>query len=249
MATLAHYGERFMNGKKLAALAFVVSLAASTLPTFAGTPVPKTVTVQWNTQAIASLTLTTQGGATSAHGASENIYQAISGAGTAAGCAGDVSGTTPKTLAGADTSGNGTVNFGAVTPDGTQSVYCLEINAVNAQIATNDTAGYTVTEEFTAGTPGGYGTNQNVCLYADGAYANGLAYTPSGRSAAITTATASTCPTGFTVPVSPAVATTLVTSVGSTASTNLNADMELFVGANAPTNNVSATLTYTLTPT
>ena len=239
-----------MNGKKFAALAFAASLAATTLPSFAATG---TVTVKWNTQAIANITLYTQASAAQTHSTSaQAMYQGFSAVGTAAGCNGSTSGTAGATTGDTEAT-TGTVNFGNVTPDSAASVFCLETNAVNAYVTTNDTNGYVVTEQMTGGTPTGYGAagGENVCLYANGTYANNLAWATSGRSAAVTTATATTCPassgTGYVASATAPV--TLLTVAGaSTTGTSLPADMELFVPANAATNAVSATLTYTLTP-
>ena len=237
---LSRMVKRKMKHKKLAALAFAATLAATTIPTFAATG---TVTVKWNTQAIATLTLTTQASAATTHAASENIYWAGNGS-TASGC----NGTTNTAAAGTDTSAAGTINFGNVTPDSVNYTNCLEVNAVNANLATNDTNGYNVTVQATAGAPANFNAaaGTELCLLPNGTWANNLAYTASARAAAVAITSTTACP-GGDFQVGSASATTLLATTASTAGTNLPADMELVLGPNVPTGAQSVTVTYTLT--
>lgn len=234
-----------MNQKRIAALAFVASLAATTIPTLAATG---TVTVKWNTQALANITLTTQASASTTHAASENIYWAGNGS-TASGC----NGTTNTASAGTDTSANGTINFGNITPDSAQYTDCMEVNALNAYVVTNDTNGYNVTASVTTQTNVvGYGANpgEYLCLLPNGTWANNLAYTASARTGAALITSTTGCPAGnFAIPASPSSSTLLATTA-STAGTNLPSDMELVLSPNAPSSvapGSSVVVTYTLT--
>lgn len=229
-----------MNQKKLAAAAFIASLAATTLPTFAASP---TITVKWNTQAISSIALTTQASASQTHAASEPIYWAGNGS-TTSGCAG----TTNTANAGTDTSALGTINFGNVVPDTAQYTNCLEANAVNAYITTNDTNGYNVAVQATAGVPANYGvaSGTNLCLLPNGTWANNLAYTASGRTAAVAITSTTACP-GGDFAITSAATTQLLATTAATTGTNLPADMELVLGPNSPTGAQAVTVTYTLT--
>jgi hypothetical protein len=200
-----------------------------------------TVTVNWNTQTLASLVLTTQASASQTHAASEPIWKNLNaGAG--------ICQTT-------DASANLTVNFGNVTPDSVQYTDCQENNAVSAYTVDNDSLGYTVSEQVTAGNPANYDTAANgalVCILPDGVYANNLAYTASTRTSdALTPSIVSTtaCPGGDFI-AQTASAVNLVSPVAATAGTTLNSDMELVLGPNAASSGgvqVAMVVTYTLT--
>src|SRR5215469_17124709 len=117
-----------MNGKRISALA-IAALLSMAAPAMATNPTG-TVTVKWNTQALANMTLVTQSVAPAVAGniATHNatpptVYQNFSGATTTAGCAGATNGTA-GTTGGTDASANLTVNYGAVTPDSTVYVDC-----------------------------------------------------------------------------------------------------------------------------
>ena len=239
-----------MNGNKLAALAFAASLAASTLPAFAATTTG-TVTVKWNTQALASIVLVTQPSAALTHTGPSSIFWASNpGASTTSGCNGVVA----TSASGSDASANLTINFGNVTPDTVNYTDCLEKDAINAQVVNNDTNGWNVTEQMTAGVPTAYATatGELLCLLPNpaGAYAKDQAWLASARAAAVSITSTTACPVGD-FPVLSASATTLLTVAAAgtapTAGTNFPADMELAISPNAASNTVVATVTYTLT--
>lgn len=227
-----------MNVKKLAALASLSAIIASVAPAMAATG---TVTVKWNTQKSAAITLYTQTTASTIHGAGSTIY--AGGSGAAWGC----NGTTNTANAGTDTSANLTVNFGNVTPDGVGYANCLEVNALEAFITTNDSAGVQVQAAIT-GTPVGYDTAANgslICIIPDGTWntASATTWAASARVAAIGMVSTTACSSGT------AITSTNATLLNSTVAANqdLNSDMQLNLGPNSTVGAVTATLTYTVT--
>ena len=234
-------GERTMNLKKAIVLASIAALALPALPANAATT--GSVTVQWNTQAVGSLTIVTQYDGTTL-GTHKTTAETIYKAGSAA-----------SSCTASDTEAtSGTVNFGNVTPDqATTQTNCLELNAIDAQVSTNDTAGWTVSQQVTA-TPAS-ATYFGLCAYGNGAslpFANSatLAATASTRSAAVTEASVSAC-SGQFIPVTPTAAVNmnvLNTNAFSSASpAHLGEDLELMIAPNAPKGASSETVTYTLT--
>uniref|UniRef100_E6Q473 Uncharacterized protein n=1 Tax=mine drainage metagenome TaxID=410659 RepID=E6Q473_9ZZZZ len=227
-----------MNTKRIIALASFAALVISTAPAFAASP---TVTIDWNTQKIASIVLTSQYNGTplgSHNTGAETIYPNLNtGAGVCA---------ASDTEAGAGTS-NGTtnaaiVNFGNVTPDALQYTDCMEVNALNAVVETNDSLGYSVTEAATAGYPA---SGFLLCLLPNGTYANNLAATASGRAAAPSIVSTASCPGGdFAMNGTGA---TLLSAAAATTGTNLGGDVELVIAPNAPSGAQAVTVTYTLT--
>ena len=231
-----------MNVKKLAALASLSAILGSMAPAMAATGA---VTVKWNTQKSAAITLYTQTTASTVRGAGSNIYQAGTGLG-AWGCNGSVTGAAGA--AGTDASANLFVNFGNVTPDGAQYVNCLEVNAVEALVTTNDGAGVNIQAAIT-GTPAGYNTAANgslICILPDGTWNTGAASTwaASVRAAAVAMSSTTACSSGTAITA--ANATLLNSTVAATQ--DLNSDMQLNLGPNSTTGAVTATLTYTVTP-
>lgn len=227
-----------MNVKRIAALASMSALILSAGPAMAATT--GTVTVNWNTQSVSSIVLHTQATASANHTGPSPIWSNLN---TGAGIC-------QVTDASADL----TVNFGNVTPDTAQYTDCNENNAVAASVVSNDSLGWKVTEQATAGAPGNYKAAANgalVCILPNGAYANNLAWTASTRTSnALTPSIVSTtaCPGGDFI-VDSGAATTLVNTAAATAGTVLNSDMELVLGPNAASSAgvpVSMTVTYTI---
>ncbi len=229
-----------MNTKRIIALASFAALVISTTPAFAASP---TVTIDWNTQKIASIVLTSQYNGTplgSHNTGAETIYPNLNlGAGVCA---------ASDTEAGAGTS-NGTtnaatINFGNVTPDSLQYTDCMEVNALNAVVQTNDSLGYSVTEAATAGYPA---SGYLLCLLPNGgaSYTNGEAATASTRVAAPSIVSTASCPAGD-FPMN-GTGATLLSATAATTGTNLGGDVELVIGPNAPSGAQSVTVTYTLT--
>jgi len=229
-----------MNVKKLAALASLSAILGSMAPAMAATG---SVTVKWNTQKSAAITLYTQTTASTVHGAGSNIYWGGNGS-TASGC----NGTTNTASAGTDASANLIVNFGNVTPDGAAYTNCLEVNALEALVTTNDSAGVNIQAAIT-GTPVGYDTAANgslICILPNGTWNAGTPTTwaASVRSAAVAMTSTTACSTGT------AITSTNATLLNTTAAvtSDLNSDMQLNLGPNSTVGAVSATLTYTVTP-
>jgi len=205
-----------------------------------------TVTVKWNTQQVAAITMYTQTTASKTHAAtapSQDIYWGGNGSLTS-GC----NGTTDTASAGGDSSANLTVNFGNVTPDANDYTNCLETNAIDAYVTTNDASGYTVGVAATAGVPATYDTATNgslVCVLPDGTYANNLAWTTSARVAAVSMTSTTACSSGTAIT---ATSATLLTATAATSGTELNGDLQLNLGPNSAVVTASMTVTYTLTP-
>ncbi len=220
-----------MNTKRTLALAAFAALIISTAPAFAATT--GTVTVSWDTQKIGSIVLTTQynGSPLGTHNTgAETIYLNNDSTGAGVCQASDTEAT------------SGTIGFGAVTPDALVYTDCMEINALNAVVQTNDAAGYSVTEAATSGYPA---SGFLLCLLPNGTYANNLAATASARAAAPLIASTTACPSGDFAMNS--TGGTLLASSAATTNTNLGGDVELAIGPNAPTGPQSVIVTYTLT--
>ena len=209
------------------------------------------VTVKWNTQKSAAITVYTQSSAsqTSVTPAANDIYWAGNTSLTS-GC----NGTIATASAGKDGSGGngawvtGTVNFGNVTPDGAQYTNCLETNAVEAYVTTNDGAGV-LTQAAITGTPAGYDTAANgslICILPNGTWNAGspTTWTASARVAAVAMVSTTACSAGTAITA--ANATLLNSTVAATQ--DLNSDMQLNLGPNSTVGSVTATLTYTVTP-
>ncbi len=122
----------------LAAAASIASIVATTLPAAAA----NTVTIKWNIQATASLILEGNYTNTGAGGATAIAPLTIANAGIGT-CAGG----------GAAPVGNGTtaltLDYGNITPDLAQTTGCVGLNAAEAQVSTNDTAGVALQESLT----------------------------------------------------------------------------------------------------
>ncbi len=194
------------------------------------------VTVKWNTQKSAAIALYTQTSASQTHQVTaENIYAQNNGG----------SGTCTATDTQAVT---GTVDFGAVTPDGVKYTNCLETNAVEGYVTTNDSAGVNVQVAVT-GTPVGYNTAANgslLCLLPDGTWNTGspTTYAASVRNAAVAMVSTTACSSGTAI----TAANTSILNSTVAATQDLNADLQLNLGPNSTVGAVIATLTYTVTP-
>jgi hypothetical protein len=233
-----------MNTKRIAALATLSALISTMAPALAAGPAPAPITVKWNTQSVASLTVTTQASGSITHNAAGESIFYLGNGGTQSGC----NGTTLTASAGTDASAAGTVNFGNVTPDSADFTDCLEVNAANAFATTNDSNGYSIAVSET-GAPATYDTAANgslLCLLPNGTFANNLAFTASARAAAVSIVSTTACPAGdFIVPATGS--TPLLTTAAATAGTNLGTDYELVLGPNSTTGAALVTVTYTMT--
>ncbi len=230
-----------MKIKKLAVLAAIATLTLPAVPAFAVTTQTGTVTVKWNTQAIATITLNTDYTAAGAQGATVPTFLTNQNGGATGACGGTAAAESP-----------GVVNFFNVTPDSTKFTDCLYENAVNAQVVTNST-NWAVSEAATAGLPA---ANYSLCALPNGGggtfpftVAAALPATQTARAAAPAIVSNATCPAGD-VDVNAAGGNLITgesTAFSSAAPANIGEDLELVIAPNAPTGAQSVTVTYTLT--
>lgn len=230
--------------KKLIAAATLAALVTAASPAFA-TTTTKTITVKWNTQAIASLTLHTDYSATGVFGASAGSILAQTNGGSGNAC----TATDPTNTDLID-------DFGAITPDSAVFTDCLYKNAVNAIVSTNSvswTLGVAATAGYVAanGTLCGYANNGGTGFPFAAAAAHAVSQTT--RVAAVTNTSAGACAAGGgpailmdgTGTTSNIVSETHAFTAASPA--NFGMDIEVAVPANAPTGTTTVTETYTLT--
>ncbi len=231
--------------KKLIALSTLAAIAAGAGPALAATTKTGTVTVQWNTQAIASLTLHTDYNASGTFNGGTQAGQILTG----------TNGGTGACTAVDPTNTDLTVNFGTPSPDGTNVTNCLYKSAVNAIISTNSTS-WGLTEQATAGYTAANGTlcafGNSVAFPLSGAQAGLTTAHVSARASAvaITTASDAACTTAGGTPISATMATlanAVTTAFTSASPANIGEDVELSLPAQAPTGTTTVTETYTLT--
>jgi hypothetical protein len=223
--------KRTMNGKRLLILAAFAAFASFAAPAaYAGVISNQVnITVKWNTQAVGTLVVNTNYSAAGAQGlgAPTILTGTNGGVGTC-------------TANGVGSEAPGTVNFGSVSADGTHFTDCQYKNGFNAIITTSDPNGYQLGYVATAALPAGYG----LCAIHNGAWANNMAVTQSVAAAA-TVNTVATCTTGDRMD---STGTPNAFSVAAaTAGTNLGADVELVMPANASIGAQSVTEQFTLT--
>ncbi len=251
-----------MNFKRIAAFAALATLVCSAVPALSATTQTGTITVKWNTQALAQLNIHTGYTTTFAHaGAATIVHNYNGGSGVC---------TTP------DASNlDLTVDFGAVSPDFANYTNCLEEGSAIMSVATNSTS-WNLGEAATAGYPVSACSGKpcfTLCAYANngasagkhGAFpvttANMVAGTvPSGTVAgnAVSNTVGGACAAdagnaGALIDAS-GTTTNLVNGVsgGTSAYTTaspayVGEDIELAVAANAPAGAQSVTETITLT--
>ncbi len=234
-----------MNIKRYAALVTLGALLSTAAPALAVAPTG-TVNVEWNYAITATINMFTQTTASQTHtvpAANDIFTQANGGGGQCNGAAG----------ASKDPGVSLNVNFGLVVADSTQYTNCLEINAIDAYIVTNDSLGAALTVQATAGAPSAYDTNTNgslLCIEPDGVWntAGNTAWTASARVAAITmnSPTATTaCTVGTAVLAS--ASTNILALTKATTGSDLNHDIQLNMGPQMQSGAQNVTLTYTLT--
>ena len=244
-----------MNVKRIAALATLGALISTATPAFAASS--DSVVVKWNTQKSAAIALYTQTTASqaSAAPAANDIYWASDPAGsTTSQCNNAGNGVAAAGKDGGGGNGSWTakvVNFGDVTPDGVDYTDCLEINAIEAYITTNDASG-ALTNVTASAAPVGYGVagagGSYLCIIKDGTWNAGsaTAWTASGLSAAVAINTTNACP-GGDIAAATGAGSTLLNSTAAVTS-DLNSDLELVLGPNSTVGSAAVTLTYTVTP-
>ena len=224
--------------KRIAALAFLGALVTSMAPAWAVNPTG-TVTIKWNTQQLATLTLVTNYSAAGAQGlGAPAIFQnQNSGAGTC-------------TATGSGSEVAQTVNFGNVSPDSVKYTDCLYDNGVLAQYATNDSLGYSLKVQET--TAPANASSVMLCYMGNGAQ-NSASVVQSARTSnalvpSLTTVTASaaSCGGGANTTIYP-TQQTIASAASATAGTlNAGGDIELVLAPNAASGADQAVATWTL---
>jgi hypothetical protein len=256
MALLAH-GERTMNTKRIAALVTLGALLSTAGPAMAAAPTG-TVQVEWNYSITATLTMYTQTTASQTHTtpASTDIYGASDPAGSATAKCNNA-----LVSAGSDSydgnGGNGanaagTVNFGDVVADSTDYTDCLEVNAIDAYIVTNDSAGAILTVNITANNPTNYGAANGsyLCDYQANTWSTtgNTAWAASSRVAAVANNSMTSCASGgIGIPLSASGSATLLTLTKPTTGSDINQDLELVLAPQTASGAMTPTFTYTFT--
>jgi hypothetical protein len=255
MALLAH-GERTMNIKRLAALVTLGALLSTAAPALAVAPTG-TVNVEWNYAITATMTLYTQDTASKTSGApigTNDIYWASDPTGSAVSqCNGSQAASKDPTTA------SGTVNFGNVVADSADYTDCLEINAVDAYVVTNDSLGAKLSVYISANTPTNYGAANGslLCIYEANTWvATGVTtWAASPRNVAVPNNSMTTCANstqgvaaGFVVgTTAPPSAVNLLSMTAATTGSDINQDMELVLAPQTASGQQNTTLTYTFT--
>lgn len=224
--------------KRIAALALFGALLASVSPAFAANPFG-TVTIKWNTQQLATLTLVTNYSAAGAQGlGAPAIWQnQNTGSGTC-------------TANGAGSEAAQTVNFGNVSPDSAKYTDCLYNNGVLAQYATNDSLGYSLKVQQT--TAPANASSVMLCYMGNGAQ-NSAAVVQSARTSnalvpSLTTvvSSAASCGGGANTTIF-GTQQTIATAAAATAGTlNAGGDIEFVLAPNAASGADQAVATWTL---
>lgn len=252
MATPEH-GERLMNIKRIAALLSLGALLSTAAPAMAANPTG-TVQVEWNYAITATINMYTQTTASKTHTtpAATDIYWASSPAGSVtSGCNGTIA------TANASYDGNGgnganaagIVNFGNVVADGTDYTNCLETNAIDAYLVTNDSLGANLTVAVSAGAPSAYDTATNgslLCILPANTWSTtgNTAWAASARVAAVSMNSTTACSSGT---AATSTAATLLALTKATTGSDINQDLQLNMGPQMQSGAQTVTLTYTLT--
>jgi hypothetical protein len=217
-----------MKIKRIAALAAATALMTAA-PAFAAVTKTGTVTVKWNTQLTATLTLHTD----------YNAAGAFNG-GTAAGAILTNANSGTGTCTATDpTNTDLTVDFGAVTPDAAKFTNCQYKSAVNAQVTTNSSS-WTLSVKATAGYPA---SGFALCEIANGTWPT-AAPTISAAAAAVSNVSATSCPGGEFL--MDGTGSTLYTGSAAANASNFGGDIDLAISNGAPSGQQTVTETYTL---
>jgi hypothetical protein len=244
-----------MNTKRLAALVTLGALLSTAAPALAVAPTG-TVNVEWNYAITATLTMYTQTTASQTHTtpAATDIYGASDPAGGSGKC-------NNVAVGGADSfdgnGGNGlnaagTVNFGDVVADSTDYTDCLEVNAIDAWIVTNDSAGGNLTVSITSNNPTNYGAANGsyLCVYPANTWntAGNTAWAASARVAAVANNSNNSCAApGIGVPLLASGAATLLALTKATTGSDINQDLELVLAPQTASGAMTPVFTYTFT--
>ncbi|HTV92802.1 MAG TPA: hypothetical protein VMG98_08815 [Verrucomicrobiae bacterium] len=238
-----------MNIKRLAALVTLGALLSTAAPALAVTATG-TVNVEWNYAITATITMYTQTTASQTHTvpAANDVYWASDPAGGNSGCEGTVA----TASAGKDPGAAGTVNFGNVVADSTDYGNCLETNAVDAYVVTNDSLGANVTVAVSGNPtmPTDYDTAGNggslLCLLPNGTWSTtgNTAWTASARVAAVSMNSTTACSSGTALTTT---AANVLALTKATTGSDLNADLQLNMAPQMVSGQQNVTLTYTLT--
>ncbi len=229
----------FMNARKFAVVATIATLLC---PAFANAATTKTgtVTVKWNSQALATLTMHTDYNAAGAFAATAGKIDANLNGGAGVCTAADPTNT------------DGTVDFGNVSVDATKYTNCQYESAVNASISTSSN-NWNLTEALGANPVAGY----ELCAYANNAAKTFASFnaaalpvvtTSYGGAAVSNVSTAACAANGQPLNTAGFTAATNTNTFAPASPANIGEDLELVMQNNATANNnAGITLTYTLT--
>jgi hypothetical protein len=232
-----------MKHKRLYALASTAALLLSAgVPAMSATTKTATITVKWNTQAIANLVVNTDYNNTGAFNGGTAAGAILTNANTGAGTC---TATDP-------TNTNGTDDFSSVSPDFAQFTDCEYKNAANAQVSTNST-NWNLGVAATAGYPAaGYAlcAEPNGVVFG-GAGAAAMPATVTARASATSITSTAACPAGDVLMNAAGTTTNLINgnthSFTAASPANIGMDIDLVIANNAATGAQSVTETYTLT--
>lgn len=248
---LSRNGERIMNTKRLAALVTLGALLSTAAPALAVAPTG-TVNVEWNYAITATLNIYTQTFESGSFGAGSSVTPAANdifvnqNAGT-----GTCNGGSVASKDGA-TNGpwaTGTVNFGLVTADPVKYTNCLEINAIDAYIVTNDSGGGNLAVQITSAVPSAYDTAANgslLCVLPSNTWntTGNTAWASSARVAAVSMLSTTACSSGTAVTTASAP---LLALTKATTGSDILQDAQLNMGPQMQSGAQTVTLTYTFT--
>lgn len=233
-----------MNGKRLLILAVFGAIASFAMPAaFASTTQNGNITIQWNTQAIASLNLQTDYGSSGSFNTSAANIWTNTNTG---------SGTCTSTDA---SPANAMLNFSAVSPDFTAVTDCLYQNAVDALVKTNSIS-WSLSAKALSGYPGsGFAicavpsgaANQTTLPYANAGVTTTVNMSTHTSNASVPADTStSSCPAGQLLLNGTGGTLANSTTAFSATAASVPMDMELVTGANAPTGAQSVVEQYSL---
>ena len=238
------YGERIMNTKRIAALLTLGALLSTAAPALAVAPTG-TVNVEWNYAITATITMYTQTTASQTHtvpAANDIFVNANGGTGTC----------NSSAAASKDPGVNLNVNFGNVTADSALYTNCLEINAIDAYIVTNDSLGAALTVQASGAPtmPTDYDLAGNggslICMIPDGVWntTGNTAWTASARVAAISMTSTTACTSGTAITTT---SQNILALTKPTTGSDLNSDVQLNLAPQLVSGAQNVLLTYTLT--
>ncbi len=248
---LSRNGERIMNTKRLAALLTLGALLSTAAPALAVAPTG-TVNVEWNYAITATLNIYTQTTESGSFGAASSVTPAANDIYVQPNAGGGQCNSTASPSKDGSTNGpwvTGTVNFGLVVADSVKYTNCLETNAIDAYIVTNDSLGGTLAVQVTAGAPSAYDTAANgslICLLPSNTWntTGNTAWASSARVAAVSMLSTTACSSGT---AATSTSAPLLALTKATTGSDILQDAQLNMGPQMQSGANTVTLTYTFT--